>query len=62
MRHQAAASEVNKELNNSEFNQSMDEQPPEAKKIIKSDIGSQLSKILVDLDQEDEIVKLKGSI
>lgn len=53
MRHQAAASEVNKELNSSEFNNSMEEEPmlEPVKKIVKSEIGNQMSKILVDLDQ-----------
>lgn len=64
MRHQAAASEVNKELNSSEFNNSMDEEPAiePVKKIVKSEIGNQMSKILVDLDQEDpgEEVRVKG--
>jgi len=64
MRHQAAASSVNEELNSSEFSNSMEEEPlkEEPKKIIRSDIGNQMSKILVDLDQDDagEELKLKG--
>jgi|688.fasta_scaffold1172417_1 hypothetical protein len=64
MRHQAAASSVNEELNSSEFSNSMEEEPlkEEPKKIIRSDIGNQMSKILVDLEQDDagEELKLKG--
>ena len=55
MRHQAAASSVNEDLNSSEFSNSMEEEPlkEEPKKIIRSDIGNQMSKILVDLEQDD---------
>ena len=64
MRHQAAASSVNEELNSSEFSNSMEEEAikEEPKKIIRSDIGNQMSKILVDLEQDDagEELKLKG--
>ena len=64
MRHQAAASSVNEELNSSEFSNSMEEEPlkEEPKKMIRSDIGNQMSKILVDLEQDDagEELKLKG--
>jgi len=64
MRHQAAASSVNEDLNSSEFSNSMEEEPlkEEPKKIIRSDIGNQMSKILVDLEQDDagEELKLKG--
>ena len=64
MRHQAAASSVNEELNSSEFSNSMEEEPlkEEPKKIIRSDIGNQMSKILVDLEQDEagEELKLKG--
>jgi hypothetical protein len=65
MRHQAAASSVNEELNSSEFSNSVEEEPlrEEPRKIARSDIGNQMSKILVDLDQEDpgEELKLKGT-
>jgi Na+-translocating ferredoxin:NAD+ oxidoreductase RnfG subunit len=65
MRHQAAASEVNKELNTSEFNNSVEEEPVDApvKKIIRSEIGNQMSKILADFDNDDpeEQVRMKGT-
>lgn len=64
MRHQAAASSVNEELNNSEFNNSVEEEPiqQEPRKVVRSDIGNQMSKILVDFEQDDpgEELKLKG--
>lgn len=53
MRHQTAASEVNKELNSSEFNISVDENAPEQKPIkdnIKSEVGNRMSKILAEFD------------
>lgn len=65
MRHQAAASEVNKELNTSEFNNSVEEEPVDqpVKKIIRSEIGNQMSKILADFDNDDpdEQVRMKGT-
>lgn len=56
MRHQTAASEVNKELNSSEFNISVDENPPEEKPlkdVVKSEVGNRMSKILAEFDNED---------
>jgi hypothetical protein len=56
MRHQATASAVNQELNSSEFNYSTEEEHPvesESKKIVQTEFGSQMSKILADLDNED---------
>lgn len=56
MRHNAAASDVNRDLNSSDFNNSsMDEEPPsEPKKPTeKTQIGSHMSKILAEFDNED---------
>lgn len=56
MRHQTAASEVNKELNSSEFNISVDENPIEEKPlkdVVKSEVGNRMSKILAEFDNED---------
>lgn len=67
MRHQAVASEVNRDLNSSEFSDSsMEEEEPSAepkKKVVKTQIGSHMSKILAEFENEDweEEVKLKGS-
>jgi hypothetical protein len=69
MRHQAAASEVNKELNSSEFNISVDENAPEEKpikdikEVVKSEVGNRMSKILAEFDNEDpeEELKMKGN-
>lgn len=65
MRHQAAASNINEELNSSEFSNSVEEEPlqQESRKIPKSEIGNQMSKILVDLEEDEsgEELKLKGT-
>ena len=50
-RHNIGPSDVNKDLNSSEFNYSVDEEPQpvrekELKTPVKSDIGNQMSKIL----------------
>lgn len=66
MRHQAVASDVNRELNSSEFSISADddtipEQPPH--KTEKTAIGNHMSKILAEFDNEDpeEEVSMKGT-
>jgi hypothetical protein len=64
MRYNAAASDVNKELNTSEFsNASMEEEPAEGRmKVEKTQIGDRMSKILADFDNDDseEEIKMKG--
>lgn len=64
MRHQTQASEVNAQLNNSEFNMSVveDEPPrdPTPQSYKKSEISNRVSKILTDLDDDDERVKMNG--
>lgn len=73
VRSQAMASEVNQELNNSEFNISVDEQPPQVsenerspstkKKFEKSAIGNKMSKILADFDNDDSYtLKLQSEL
>lgn len=66
VRHNAAASDVNRELNTSEFsNNSMEEEPVESrKKVEKTQIGDKMSKILADFDNEDseEEIKMKGNV
>ena len=64
MRHQFAASDVNKELNTSEFNISVDEEPvTPGKSRPKTEVGQHMSKILADFDDDDaeEIIKAKGN-
>lgn len=56
MRHQTAASEANRELNSSEFsNTSIEEEQAlkVEKKVEKTQIGSHMSKILAEFDNED---------
>lgn len=67
MRHNAAASDVNRDLNSSDFNNtSMEEEPTsEAKKplgVVKTEIGNHMSKILAEFDNEDndEELRMKG--
>jgi len=66
MRYSAVVSEVNKDLNSSEFNISVEEEGPAekvAKKVEKTEIGSHMSKILAELDNEDveeESMKMKA--
>jgi hypothetical protein len=65
MRYNAAASDVNKELNTSEFsNASMEEEEPAEgrMKVEKTQIGDRMSKILADFDNDDseEEIKMKG--
>lgn len=67
-RHQTMASDVNKDLNASEFNYSVDEEPRErelqVRTPMKSNIGNQMSKILTEVEGEDssEQLKLKGIV
>lgn len=61
MRHQAVASEINRELNTSEFNISMEEpheiplrdQTP-SKNFVKTAIGDRMSKILTEIESDHE--------
>ena len=65
MRHQAAASDANRDLNSSQFSISADEEtlPEQPYKAEKTEIGSHMSKILAEFDSEDtdEEVKMKGN-
>mgnify|MGYP000400957922 CR=1 FL=1 len=68
MRHQTQASEANRDLNSSEFSVSGDdetlvEQPQRVEKSRKTEIGSHMSKILAEFDNEDpdEEITMKGT-
>ena len=64
MRYNAAASDVNKGLNSSEFSSvAMEEEPADVRmKVEKTQIGDRMSKILADFDNDDseEEIKMKG--
>jgi len=66
MRHQTVASDANRDLNSSEFSISAEEdtlpEQPYNRGEKKTEIGSHMSKILAEFDNEDseEEIKMKG--